>query len=282
VKAIVVGPTPLTPSEPLAEPGASRRAAAEEALLVHGNDLCAGFYLPLAEALARRGFRTALITLPGFHREPPHDPPSLGALVDDVVGALAAHVPAGGTLIGHSLGGLLAFLAAARRPPEVRRLVLLEPAIAPLALLARIAGRKYAREVVGGDRETFSNWSGMFFRVADPAAYPRAAIDLYLEVRRTSDRATQAAIFRDLPSIYPLPFAAVPVPTLLLRGAATGWRARVATAFLARRLRHVTVDVVPGAAHWIANERDEEAARRIAEFVPGPGPAAGRSWPDPI
>lgn len=230
------------------------------ALLVHGNDLCGAFYRPLAERLAERGLPTALVTLPGFHRVPPLATPSWDRLVD----LLVDHVPA--ILVGHSMGGLLALLAAARQPARLTHLVLLEPAVFPTRWLARAAARSYLDSVVRGDRERFVNWNGATRRVHDEAAYPRAAIDLYLEVRRTSDPATAEALFTALPLLYPLPYDRVAVPTLLLTGAETGWRARLMLQGLRRRLRPLHTSI-PGAAHWMIHEADAALADHIAEFV---------------
>lgn len=237
--------------------------APARALLVHGNDLCAPFYRPLAEQLAARGLSTTLTTLPGFHREPPLPAPSWQAMVDLVIEALP---PAPALLIGHSMGGLIALLAAARRPAALERLVLLEPAIFSSRWVARTAARRYLGRVVRGDREQFVNWNGAARRVHDPEAYPGWAIDLYLDSRRSGDRATSEALFSTLPSLYPLPCDRIEVPVLLVTGAEAGWRGRFLRRKLVRQLAPEQA-VIPGAAHWLANEADAEVAQRIAEFV---------------
>ncbi len=236
---------------------------AARALLVHGNDLCAEFYLPLADALARRGVTTTLLTLPGFHEEPPLAAPGWHELVDEVLAAL----PGPGTaLLGHSMGGLLALLAAARRPPELRGLVLLEPTIFPWRWLGRLAASRYLRGVVRGERDRFVNENGAQRRVAALERFPRAMIDLYLEVRASSDVETAEALFTTLPSLYPLPFARISLPTLLLVGAQAGYRSRALSSVVARRLGAPLV-VVPEAAHWLANEQDDVIAQQIARFL---------------
>lgn len=230
------------------------------ALLLHGNDLCGAFYEPLATRLAARGITCALATLPGFHRVPPLAAPSWETLIEHVT----ERVP--GVLIGHSMGGLLALLVAARRPPGLTHLVLLEPAVFPTRWLARAAADRYLASVVRGDRERFVNWNGATRRIHDEAAYPRAAIELYLDVRRTSDPATAEALFTALPGLYPLPYDRIAVPTLLVTGAETGWRARLMVRALRRRLRPHHA-VVAGAAHWMIHEADAALADHIAGFV---------------
>jgi pimeloyl-ACP methyl ester carboxylesterase len=238
-------------------------AGPARAFVVPGNDLCAEFYRPLAERLAVAGVATTLATLPGWHGVPPLPAPGWDALADAVTAALPGP---DATLVGHSLGGLLALLVAARRPAALGRLVLVEPAVFPGRLVARAAARRYRDTVVHGDAGRFVNWNGGLRRVHDEAAFPRAMIELYLEVRRTSDRATAARLMDTLPDLYPLPFARVAVPVLVVRGASSGWRARAMLAPLARRLGAERV-VIPGAAHWIANEQDEALAAAVARFA---------------
>lgn len=234
-------------------------------LLLHGNDLCAEIYLPLAQALAARGLRADLVTLPGFHREPPLHDPSWRALVDAVEVAVDPRAPPA-LVAGHSMGGLLALLLAARRPSWLRGLVLLEPAIFPGRLVARAAARKYLQRVVLGARDRVDNWNGGMRRMFDADAYPPAAVELYTEVRSTSDLATGRALFETLPDLYPLPFADVDVPRLVVRGAATGPFGRWMTTWLARRLK-VRPVAVPRAAHWLVHEADDAVAEAIATFA---------------
>jgi pimeloyl-ACP methyl ester carboxylesterase len=234
------------------------------ALVVHGNDLCAEFYLPFAALLSARGVDVSLATLPGSHREPPLAEPTWPAFADEIVDAATRlEVDA---LIGHSMGGLMALLAAARLGARLPRLVLVEPAIYPPRWLGRVVARAYRKIVVDGQRASFSNNNGLMPRVHDLDRYPREMIDLYLEVRETSDAATARALFTSLPGIYPLPFADVAAETLLISGARTGVGGRLVAAMTRRALGGVTHHVLPGAAHWVFNERDDALVEHIAAF----------------
>jgi len=232
------------------------------ALLLHGNDLCGEFYRPLAEALAGHGLCTTLVTLPGFAGEAPLPAPGWPAMAEAVRGELD------GTrvLIGHSLGGALAWLVARGEPPGLERVVLLEPALLPWTWLARAALDRYRRTVVHGATDRFESWSGSFHRVADAARYPRWAIDLYLACRRTSDRATVDALVGALPALHPV--APLPQPTCLVRGEASGRLHGFVHGRLARRLG-ARLERLPRAGHWLANEDDAALAARIAGFVRG-------------
>ena len=67
--------------------------------------------------------------LPGFGQQPAplHFDYSVRAYADWVARYLVEHRVADFTLLGHSMGGKIALLLAARRPPGLRRLVLLSP-----------------------------------------------------------------------------------------------------------------------------------------------------------
>jgi pimeloyl-ACP methyl ester carboxylesterase len=235
-------------------------------LLVPGNDLCDAFYRPLGEALAARNFAVRLLTLPGFHGTPALPSPGWRALLDALGSQIDTCFPTSGTLVGHSLGGLAAMVAAAERPERIARLVLLEPAIITSAFTARMAAKKYARDVVTGARDRFVNWSGSFHRVHDLSAYPEQAIDLYLEVRRTTPPEVSLSLLEDVPSLYPLPFDRVRAPALILRGASSGLLARFGIERLALKLPRAQTQVIAGAAHWMANEQDEAIAEAITSF----------------
>ena len=192
------------------------------------------------------------------------------ALVEAVLAAARAHLSPGGVLVGHSLGGLVALLAAGAPGAEgvIGRLALLEPAIAPTARLARRAARAYRGRVAFGDRARFENWTGSFRRLARPEAFPAWALERYLANRARGAPAVTGALLDALPALYPLPRPRA--PALVLCGAASGWRARGGAWLVARRLgaRRVTV---PAAGHWLANEADAAVAAALLQFaLPAP------------
>ena len=79
--------------------------------------------------LAERGWRIVVPDRPGHGQSPTRGP-------DDVVadaGWVAELLGDGAHLVGHSLGGAVALVAAARRPGAVRSLTLIEPALLQLA-----------------------------------------------------------------------------------------------------------------------------------------------------
>lgn len=80
------------------------------------------------EPLAQEGFRLLVADRPGFGQSPSRGADDMEA---DAIWA-SARLGDGTHLIGHSFGGAVALLAAARRPSAVRSLTLIEPALIPL------------------------------------------------------------------------------------------------------------------------------------------------------
>ena len=91
-------------------------------VLLHGWGLHGGLFAPLLPGLARR-FRVHVVDLPGHGQSTAIANATLDALVDAVAGAVAAERgPL--TVLGWSLGGLVAMRWARRDPARVARLVL--------------------------------------------------------------------------------------------------------------------------------------------------------------
>ncbi|GHG31808.1 acetoin dehydrogenase dihydrolipoyllysine-residue acetyltransferase subunit [Paracoccus aerius] len=95
-------------------------------LLVHGFAGDGSAWAQLSAAIARAGHTAVALDLPG-HGATEAEGPHLAALADAVT-RLAETLPAGATLVGHSLGAAAAVAAASRLGSRVARLVLLTPA----------------------------------------------------------------------------------------------------------------------------------------------------------
>ena len=238
-------------------------------VVLPGNDLCAEFYAGLGAALAARGLAASLFTVPGYDGTPAITPFGWAPLLDALGGAVREALGEGGILVGHSFGGLVALVLAARLP-EVRRLVLLEPAVIPSATIARFGAWWYTREVFGGDRGAFTNRGPWYRRVHDPGRFPADVMARVLESQRGTDVAMAQALRVDLPSLYPLPFDRITAPTLLIRGGSSGPVMALGQRWLARQLRDARCEVVADAGHWLANEQDDALAALIAT-VGAPG-----------
>jgi len=114
-------------------------------VLVHGLGSGTEHWLPMARELAH-DHRVVLVELPGHGVSEMPSSLSLDELADGLDRALDAEGPGPVTLVGHSIGGLVATAEALRAPGRVRALVLIETALRPqlepadrAALLAALA-----------------------------------------------------------------------------------------------------------------------------------------------
>ena len=90
------------------------------------------------KTLAERDWILRLVDRPGFGESPSRGPDDMEADAPWIADLLGQ----GAHLLGHSWGGAEALLAAARRPEAVRSLILVEPALQPLLMMAE--GQAYA------------------------------------------------------------------------------------------------------------------------------------------
>jgi pimeloyl-ACP methyl ester carboxylesterase len=112
--------------------------AGDPIVLVHGAGTSSAIWHRAAPLLAER-FRVVAPDVPGYGGSPAAGKGfALEEVTDDLVAGLEeAGVPPSYDLVGHSMGGAIAILLAARHPERVRRLVLVAPA--GLAALPRVA-----------------------------------------------------------------------------------------------------------------------------------------------
>lgn len=97
----------------------------DRVVLVHGSLATADEEWVAQHCLADRGFELVLVDRRGYGRSP--GPPAEDFLAD--AEGVAELLGDGAHLLGHSYGGLVALLAAARRPEAVRSLTVLEPGL---------------------------------------------------------------------------------------------------------------------------------------------------------
>jgi pimeloyl-ACP methyl ester carboxylesterase len=216
--------------------------------------------------------------LPGFGASPPGGHGfELDRVADRLGDALEIDVPVPFDLLGHSLGGAVALVLAARRPKLVRRLILAAPAglaprRAPLPALASVAGSALigARRRVGPPLA----WSASARRilllgvVADGARLPPDEVRRMLRGSAHSSRigaAIQAVAAADLrPQLAGL---AVPVAFVW------GDRDHVVPISSLRSLRALVpgaaTEIIPGAGHVPQVERAREFASAVERLLAG-------------
>ena len=79
---------------------------------------------PQVEALASQGYRAVAWDMPGYGRSPPIEPYTFKGLAQSCITLIEALQGGPVTLLGHSMGGMVAQEVVARRPELVSRLIL--------------------------------------------------------------------------------------------------------------------------------------------------------------
>jgi pimeloyl-ACP methyl ester carboxylesterase len=133
----------------------------ERLVLVHGSVL-GGAPTWRAQAPLRDRFELVVVERPGF---PPNQPVELVDFADDAV-LVASLLEPGDHLVGHSYGGVISLLAAARRPEALASLTVVEPPATRVA-----AGNPAADAFAAGAEELWEH---------GPTDDPEAFLNMFL------------------------------------------------------------------------------------------------------
>ncbi|MFJ4038252.1 alpha/beta fold hydrolase [Microbacterium sp. NPDC090007] len=235
-------------------------ADAPPVLLAHGLGSDGALMWRLGTALGEAGWCATAVDLRGHGDAPRALDYSVAAYAADLV----ATVPDGGgawdAVVGHSLGGAAATVAAATRPAWTRRLVLVDPAIA-LSL--------QDREVVRVSQEqSFADPRVETVRATHPDWHP---LDVELKARATQ-RASRWAIEQTSAQNDPWDVrahaAALTVPTHVL-GADPAVHSLFTGELAAEVLRNpaVTMSVIAGAGHSPHRDRPEATVAALLDAL---------------
>lgn len=251
---------------------AYRRAGGDKppAVLLHGLMGSSAVWTPVARVLS-----TELEVITPDARghgdssapDGPYRYDDLAADVVGLIGELGLHAP---VLVGHSMGGMTAALAATRLGPALRGLVLLDPTfLDPERQDEVYASDVRSQHLQAVDQGRAALLEDSFARHAHrPAELVEAQVDARLR--------TSASAFDILRPPNP-PFrelmTSVDVPTLLVVGDRTVVTAGVA-AELAGLNHRVQVRHIDGAGHGVPFDEPDTVARAVLDFtgtLPVPG-----------
>jgi len=239
--------------------------------LIHGWGFSSAIWEPLVEALAQH-CRVHLVDLPGYGATPADQrdfAPTAQALVDAL--------PAGVSLCGWSLGGMLALQAAQQAPRHIARLVLVSatPSFTqradwapaqPSALLDTFAA------AVSNDLASLLQRFAALLNQGDTQAraLTRALVGRPLDAT-LPDTATLLkglSWLRDVDLRAPVP--SIALPSLLVHGERDRLMPHGAAQWLAEQLPQARLEVFAGAAHAPFLADPERFAMLVSDFCHAP------------
>ncbi len=251
-------------------------------------------YTPLVTALADVGRFIALVPLAMRAVIPPPRKLTWHMLAEEMANHLQAYGLQQVVAIGHSLGGVMSLLAAARYPSLFRALVLMDPVILPPATLwmlrwlrrVGLEGRSALVRAARRRRRVFPNREAArerYRRHPFFAAWHPQAFEAYVHygLRERADGSVELAYSPDWEARV---FATVPIdiwqwilrvrlPTLVVYGARSDTFRRSAARRLQRVWPHARFVALADAGHMFPLEEPERAARAIRPFLAEVGTA---------
>ncbi|MGV3524023.1 MAG: alpha/beta fold hydrolase [Candidatus Sericytochromatia bacterium] len=239
-------------------------------VLLHGNGADARLYEPLIEVLAPH-FRVLAPDLPGYGNSPVRERWHMPTYLAELERFVNHKVREPFTLMGHSLGGYLAYqLMIRRRTQAIERAIWMEAAIfqlnrqLTLALPAYGLAHRYQAhsraKVEGRLRDWCWNYdeSDPDFREAFVSSYFRA------------NRDVQGMFMSSAPRLLPYRFRELTMPILCIRGEKQQLVSRQTDWFFPQ-LPNARKVVIPQAGHFLLFENDAVLQREILDFlVPAP------------
>ena len=242
-------------------------AALPVVVFLHGAELDHSVWALQSRYLAHHDYAVLAVDLPGHGRSGGAPPASVEALADWVAALLDAAGVGAATLVGHSMGSLIALEAAARHPGRVERLVLVSTAF-PM---------KVATPLLDATRDEEPRAQGMVnaWSHAQLAPYPGNPGPGF-SVSGSNLRLMQ----RQKPGVMHADFAAcnnyatglasaakVQCPTLLLLGQRDVMTPPRAARDLAAALKGAWVHTSPNAGHNLMGEAPDEVLDTLRSFL---------------
>jgi pimeloyl-ACP methyl ester carboxylesterase len=196
-----------------------------------------------------------------------------GEMVEDLRASLRARGIEHAALLGHSMGGKVAMLAALRHPAEIDRLVVVDiaPAVNPPTLLA------YVRAMRAIDLRGLTRRSEVDARLTEaiPDAAERAFLLQNLAIADGSAlwRLNLEAIEREFPQISGFPdfpaAAAYRGPTLFVAGARSNYISPEHEPEIRRLFPQARITRIEAAGHWVHAEQPEAFLQAVGPFLSG-------------
>lgn len=261
-------------------------------VFAHANGFPAGTYRQLFEHWRAAGWRVEAPPMLGHDTSYPVTP-DWGRLRDQLLDFVADTAPDGAYLVGHSLGGILALMAACWRPEQVRGLVMLDSPVITgwrahsvqmlkaSGLMARVSPGKvslrrrhswpsrHEAQAHFGAKSKFARWApGVLEDYLACGLVERGATDGSPEaVALAFDRAVETHIYNTVPHHLGLLLRRHPLrcPAAFIAGTASQ-EVRQGGLAMAHRLARGRFEWIEG-THLYPMEKPAETARRVLSML---------------
>jgi esterase len=238
--------------------------------ILHGLFGSARNWRSIAQRLAAR-FRVVAFDLRNHGASPWAEGMSYREMVEDLRVSLAIRGIARAALVGHSMGGKVAMLAALLYPGEVDRLVVVDiaPAPNPPSLFAYVRAMR-AVDLTGVTRRGAVD-AQLAAAVSDPAERAFLLQNLIFENGQAHWRLNLDAIEHDFSEITGFPelpaAAAYHRPSLFVAGTHSDYIGSKHEARIRRLFPQCRICRIEGAGHWVHAEQPEAFLRAVEPFL---------------
>lgn len=242
---------------------ASRPAIA----LIHGWGIGKAAWQPLSQALTPH-FDIHLVELPGYGAEPANP----GAF-DDAARRMVEALPAGVTLCGWSLGGMLALQATLLAPERVGGLILIgsTPSFTQRADWPHAQPATLLDAFIAAVAENPSSTLQRFIALLNQGdVQAKTASRTLLQALKAEPLPDADSLVQGLGWLRDIdlrqPLAALTLPTLLIHGEQDPLMPLAAAQWLHAALKNSQLEIVPGAAHAPFINTPEGIAKLIGDY----------------
>lgn len=242
------------------------QGSGETVLILHGNGADARMYRPLMQALSPQ-YRVLVPDLPGYGLSSSLYRSGMSRYLKQVETFINHYVDGPFYLIGHSLGGLLAYQLQLRKQiPPVKRAIWMEAAVFDLDWRLRLALPAYAALLVSmghnrrGIEARMREWSW------DYENGDRRSTEAFIQSYFQSDVNVHGMFIAEAASLLPYRFQEITEPVLCIRGEKEHVVSR-ATDWFAPQLPNARKHIIPQSGHFIIDENNQGLIDAVVDFL---------------
>ena len=236
-------------------------------VFLHGAGLEHSSFALQSRYFGYHGRNVLALDLPGHGRSEGPPIPTIAAMADWVFGILDAQGIARASLVGHSMGALIALEAANRRPERIERIACVGIAY-PMKVSDAFLEAARRNEQTAFDMETIWGHAAQ----VPLGGNPNPGMWMYGDTLARLARLAPGVLYNDLKACndYSCDFAGVNCPVLLVLGKRDVMTPPRAAAFLAERLTGVRTELLELSGHSLMAEAPDATLEALARFLPEP------------